>query len=67
MGITFLKYLNSIRLEHAYIELVNTDHNISEIIERNGFKNYKMFTKLFKDEYDCSPNEKRKQIKINNN
>lgn len=67
MGTTFIKYLNTIRLEHAYIELVNTDNNISQIIERNGFTNDKMFMKLFKDKYGCSPNEKRKQIKINNN
>lgn len=67
MGITFLKYLNTIRLEHAYIDLVNTDNNISQIIEHNGFTNYKTFMKLFKDEYGCSPNEKRKQIKRNNN
>lgn len=36
IGTTFLKYLNNIRLEHAYIELVNTDKSISQIIESNG-------------------------------
>lgn len=65
MGVTFLKYLNIIRLEHAYIDLVNTDNTISQIIEHNGFTNDKMFIKLFKDKYGCSPNEKRKQLKIN--
>lgn len=67
IGTTFLKYLNNIRLEHAYIELVNTDTNISQIIERNGFTNYKTFMKLFRAKYNCSPNEKRKQIRNNNN
>ncbi len=63
MGITFFKYLNTIRLEHAYIDIVNTDNNISQIIDNNGFTNYKMFIKLFKDAYSCTPFEKRKQIK----
>lgn len=63
MGITFLKYLNTIRLEYAYIDLVNTDNNISQIIDNNGFTNNKMFVKLFKETYGCTPHEKRKQIK----
>ncbi|MDR3596845.1 AraC family transcriptional regulator [Clostridium sp.] len=67
MGTTFLKYLNTVRLEHAYIDIVNSDNTISQIMEKNGFTNDKMFIKLFKDKYGCSPNEKRKQLKINNN
>lgn len=66
MGITFFKYLNTIRLEQAYIDIVNTDNTISQIIEKNGFSNDKMFIKLFREKYGCSPNEKRKQLKINN-
>jgi AraC-type DNA-binding domain-containing proteins len=60
MGMTFLKYLNSIRLEHFYIDLINTDYSIMELVERNGFTNYKMFMKLFKDNYGHTPNEIRK-------
>lgn len=62
MGTTFLKYLNSIRLEHFYINLTNSDCSISELIEKNGFTNYKMFMKLFKDTYGCTPSEIRKQV-----
>ena len=62
MGTTFLKYLNSIRLEHFYINLTNTDYSITELIEKNGFTNYKMFMKLFKDNYGCTPSETRKLI-----
>ena len=62
MGTTYLKYLNSIRLEHFYIDLTNTDYSISELIERNGFTNYKVFMKLFRDAYGTTPNEIRKQI-----
>ncbi|BCZ46022.1 AraC family transcriptional regulator [Clostridium gelidum] len=66
MGTTFLKYLNSIRLEHFYTNLTNTDYSITELIEKNGFTNYKMFMKLFKDNYGCTPSETRKIILKNN-
>lgn len=62
MGITFLKYLNSIRLEHFYTDLTNTDSSISELIEKNGFVNYKMFMKLFKDTYGFTPSEIRRLV-----
>jgi len=60
MGITFIKYLNSVRLEHFYRDLTNTDSSISELIEKNGFTNYKMFMKLFKDTYEHTPSELRR-------
>jgi len=63
MGISFLKYVNLIRLEHAYIEILNTDNTISEIAGHNGFRNHKFFIKLFKANYSCSPSEKRRQNK----
>lgn len=62
MGTTFLKYLNSVRLEHFYTDLTNTDLSISELIERNGFTNYKMFMKFFKDTYGNTPSETRKLV-----
>ncbi|NLK71096.1 MAG: AraC family transcriptional regulator [Clostridiales bacterium] len=62
MGITFLEYLNSIRLEYAYNDLANTNYSISEILSRNGFSNYKMFMKLFKKRFGCTPSEKRKEL-----
>ncbi|MDO4926044.1 MAG: AraC family transcriptional regulator [Turicibacter sp.] len=64
MGVTFLKYLNSIRLEHVHQELLNTDYNISDIIEHNGFTNYKIFMALFKETYHCTPSELRKSLQI---
>ncbi len=62
MGTTFLKYLNSVRLEHFYTDLTNTDYSITELIEKNGFTNYKMFMKLYKDTYGCTPSETRKLL-----
>lgn len=67
MGTTFLKYLNSIRLQHFYTDLTNSDCSITKLIEKNGFTNYKMFMKLFKDIYVYTPSEIRKLIiEINN-
>lgn len=60
MGMTFLNYLNSIRLQHFYTDLINTDYSITELIEKSGFTNYKVFMKLFKDTYGCTPKEARK-------
>lgn len=66
MGTTFLKYLNSVRLEHFYTDLTNTDYSITELIEKNGFTNYKIFMKLFKNTYGCTPSETRKLALENN-
>ncbi len=43
MGMTFLEYVNSIRVIHIYQDLVNTDLPIQELTERYGFTNYKLF------------------------
>ncbi|WP_373600432.1 AraC family transcriptional regulator [Paraclostridium bifermentans] len=62
MGITFTSYVNNIRLEKMYNDLINTDNNILDIIHDNGFYNYKQFMKLFKKIYNCTPSQKRQQI-----
>lgn len=66
MGTTFLKYLNSIRLEHFYNDLTNTDYSVTELIENNGFTNYKMFMKLFKDTYGHTPSDIRRLVSETN-
>ena len=52
---TFLEYVNSIRLSHIHQDLLNTNYSISELLERHGFTNYKLFSKMFRDTYGCSP------------
>ncbi|NLL80163.1 MAG: AraC family transcriptional regulator [Clostridiales bacterium] len=61
MGMTFLEYISSVRLQHFYQDLVQTDYTVTELLERNGFTNYKLFIKLFKETYGCTPAQKRKQ------
>ncbi|CCL08390.1 hypothetical protein [Clostridioides difficile] len=41
MGITFACYVDNIVLENLYSDLINTDNNILDIIQNNGFYNYK--------------------------
>ncbi len=61
MGITFNKYLNQVRLEHAYDELMNTERSIAEIAFNNGFSNASAFNKLFRDVYGISPTAYRRE------
>lgn len=61
MGVSFLNYLQGIRLVHIYQDICNTRAGIMEIAERHGFTNYKLFGRLFRDAYGCSPREIRKK------
>lgn len=61
MGITFLEYLHMVRLEKIYVDLLNTNLSIKDISERHGFYNEKVFRRMFKEVYGCSPKEARKK------
>lgn len=62
MGVSYIKYLNSLRFESAYKELVNTDLSITYIAIENGFPDAKAFNKLFKKVYGVNPGEYRKKF-----
>lgn len=64
MGQTYLDYLNEIRLSHIYMDLLNTKDSISTIMERHGFSNYKLFYKIFKEKFNCTPRDIRKLNKL---
>lgn len=59
MGTTFLEYLNMVRLEKIYVDLLNTNMSIGEIQEKHGFYNEKVFRRMFREVYGCSPREVR--------
>lgn len=61
MGITLTSYINSVRLTHVCKDLKDTDLNISEILDRHGVTNYKLFLRTFKQVYGCAPRDFRKQ------
>lgn len=65
MGISFLNYLNQVRMNHVYHNLIQTDETIQEIMEKHGFYNQKLFYKKFKELYGCTPRMLRKITKDN--
>lgn len=60
MGVTFLEYVYSIRLQAAYQDILNTDLSIQEIQDRNGFSSPKIFSRMFREQYGMTPREVRK-------
>lgn len=64
MGMTFLEYINTVRLYHIHQDLLNTNFSISELMDRNGFSNYKVFAKMFRSTYGCSPSDLRRQHRL---
>lgn len=60
MGQTFLEYLNEIRIAHIYKDLVSTNYALCNILETHGFTNSKLFYKIFKQKFNCTPKELRK-------
>lgn len=62
MGTTFLEYQNELRLSKIYHDIISTDDKISDILERHGCTNYKLFRQLFRAHFNATPSEIRKNI-----
>lgn len=65
MGISFVKYVNQVRINHIYQDILYTEDSIQEIMERHGFFNQKLFYRTFKEHYGCTPREARNMVKEN--
>lgn len=63
MGMSFLRYLNEVRVSHVYRDLEQTDAPIAEIAEKNGFHNQKLFNRTFREVYGCTPSAVRRKSK----
>ena len=61
MGMSFLQYVNEVRVSHIYQDLIRTDAPVYEIAEKNGFHNQKLFNRTFKSIYGCTPSSVRKK------
>ena len=59
MGITFLRYLNEVRISHAGRLLMNTDMSVSKVMNESGFTNQTIFNRLFKEIYGMTPRQAR--------
>lgn len=58
-GSSFIRYVNQVRLNYIYQDLLHTDDSVQEIMERHGFYNQKLFYRMFKERYACTPRELR--------
>nr|WP_308626823.1 AraC family transcriptional regulator [uncultured Eisenbergiella sp.] len=61
MGMTFLEFVNQVRFSHICEDIIRTDTSITDLLDRHGFTNYKLFRRLFHEKYGCTPSEKRKE------
>lgn len=59
-GYTFLDYVNTTRLTQIANDLQLSDQSVSALTEKHGFTNYKLFLKMFRETYGCTPSEYRK-------
>lgn len=63
LGLTFMEYLNNVRLFHAVDELLYTKKNMTNIALDNGFPTSAAFTKAFRDIYGEAPSEYRRKMR----
>lgn len=59
VGQTYLEYLNEVRLTYIYQDLLHTKKTLNEILETHGFTNYKLFRRVFRDKFGCTPGQLR--------
>lgn len=59
MGVPFTKYVNKVRLLHIYDDIYQTEDGILDLIKKHGFKNHKLFIKMFREIYGCTPRDAR--------
>lgn len=57
VGINFLSYLNTVRIEHAAYMIQNSDRNIIDVALSCGFENIRSFNRCFKQYTGYSPTE----------
>ena len=62
VGISPIQYLKNYRLEKAASLLMSTDRKIVEIVDLCGFKDKSYFTRAFKNKYNMSPTQFRKEF-----
>jgi len=61
---TVTEYIRHVRLEKARDLMNNTNLNISQIVYSIGFTSRSYFSKIFKNKYNITPNEYKKQLVV---
>lgn len=62
IGVGFLSYLTSIRMERAKKLLLSTSLSIAEVAEQSGYGDYRVFTKVFKKTEGSTPSQFRRNF-----
>ena len=62
IGVNFLSYLTSIRMEKAKKLLLATSLSIAEVSEQSGYGDYRVFTKVFKKSEGITPSQYRRDF-----
>ncbi|MDO4340213.1 MAG: helix-turn-helix domain-containing protein, partial [Eubacteriales bacterium] len=63
-NINFMELLNQVRLTHAMEDLMYTDDSILKIALDNGFASVAAYNKTFKEAYQTTPSEYRRQRRM---
>ena len=63
MGVTFLEYQNELRLSYIYRDLITTEDSVRDILERHGFTNYKLFRRMFGEQFGDTHSGVRKKMR----
>ena len=61
MKITFMEYLNKVRMVEAKKLLVHTNLSIGDVASRIGYRDQNYFIRLFKETYQMTPSSYRKE------
>ena len=62
IGVGFLAYLTNIRMEQAKKLLLTTALSITEVSEKSGYGDYRVFTKVFKKSEGITPSQYRRDF-----
>lgn len=62
VGMTFIKFLNKVRVEESKAYMANRNYSLSEIAQLVGFQDQSYFTRIFKKFEEVPPGKFRKTI-----
>ena len=62
IGVNFLAYLTSFRMEKAKKLLLSTSLSVAEVAEQSGYGDYRVFTKVFKKSEGITPSQYRRDF-----
>lgn len=62
LGLSPSKYINQLKLNYAANLILHSDYEILDIVYESGFQSVSYFYQIFKDEFQLTPQQFRKQM-----